>query len=407
VNPQTMPHESLCDTIRDKASRSGTFGAGRVRVLHVISGLFYGGGQRVVLDLLDSLPRMGDIEPTFCTLGEPQGQPLSDRVDFSIPYNGRYNDLRVLARGAWQLRRRLREGHWDILHTHGLDADLIGALAVCGQPVEHLAHLHISPPTQRESWKALLRRRLLRRLTLRNGSWFIAVSDAVRQEMARYYGFALDRIVTVRNGVDVDAFASGLTHKASTNIGGPVIIGTAGRLAPMKGFEHLIDAVSELRARDLDIQLRIAGTGSLLASLEARARDAGVSDRVRFCGHVSAMSEFYQQLDVFVLPSLSEGLPLTVLEAMASGLPVVATDVGGTAEALPDGVDGILVPPGDSVQLAEALSQLVASAEMREEMGRRAGQRAKSEFSRDRVAREVAAVYERMLSSSHAAVAAG
>jgi glycosyltransferase involved in cell wall biosynthesis len=367
VSLPTATHQCRSDTVSSESSEGDRRGGSPIRVLHVISGLFYGGGQRVVLDLLDALPAIEGIETDFCTLGEPQGPPLSDRVDFFLPYNGRYNDLRVLARAAWQLRRRLQEGRWDVLHTHGLDADLIGGLAVCGQQSQHLCHLHISPPTQRESWKALLRRKLLRSLTLRNGSWFIAVSDAVRHEMARYYGFPLERIVTVRNGIDVGEFAAERARKTATASDGTIVIGTAGRLAPMKGFEHLIDAASELQARDVDFELRIAGTGNLLAGLEARVRDAGVSDRVRFCGHVSAMSDFYQQLHIFVLPSVStEGLPLTVLEAMASGLPVVATDVGGTAEALRDGVDGLLVPPADPRRLADALSRLVRSREMRE-----------------------------------------
>ncbi len=170
----------------------------------------------------------------------------------------------------------------------------------------------------------------------------------------------------------------------------------------MKGLEHLIDAVAELRQIGIRFELRIAGSGSLLDGLKQRASRAGVADEVAFTGHVEDMPAFYHQLDLFVLPSLSEGLPLTVLEAMASGLPVVATNVGGTAEALRDGIDGFVVPPGDVAALISAISRLHESPELRRQMGAAGRARVVAEFSRERVAREVVEVYHRVLEDRRA-----
>lgn len=369
-------------------------GMAMIRVLHVISGLFHGGGQRVVEDLVTTLPQVGEVEVRLCTLGK--GARIAELADCVVKYDGRYNRLSVLLRAARELRSIVDELGVDIVHTHGLDADLFGAVALRRSGIRQICHLHISPPSQRESWRGRIRRWLLRRLAHGNQTWFIAVSEAVREQMIAYYGLPARRVVTVRNGIDIGVFGQidGKTGKSS----GSAVAGTAARLAPMKGLEYLIDAAARLQQRGSRFELRIAGTGSLLPELRRRAEQRDLGRSVRFVGHVEDMAGFYQDLDLFVLPSVStEGLPLTVLEAMASGLPVVATDVGGTAEAVRHGIDGLIVPPRDAEALAGALANLLNSPERRQEMGRSGRQRVADEFSRERVATEVHNIYCRVL----------
>jgi glycosyltransferase involved in cell wall biosynthesis len=350
-----------------------------------------------VIDLLRSLPRAGSVDAQLCTLGEVRGSPLADYCDFSVKYSGRYNRPAVLLDSARRLRKVVVAASVDIVHTHGIDADLIGALALHGRPERTVCHLHIPPPTdRRESWKAAIRRNLFRFLATRNRTWFIAVADSVRERTAEYYRLASEQIVTVRNGVDLSEFE--IDNVASTCRGsGRVVFGTAARLVPAKGLAYLIEAAARLARKNIPFEVRIAGTGSLLESLECFAQSLGLSDRVRFVGQVTDMPGFYRGLDVFVLPSLSEGLPLVVLEAMAMGKPIAATRLPGTSEVVRDGVDGILVPPADANALGNALESLAADPSLRQQMGAAARQRVRADFRIDRVAREVVRVYERIL----------
>jgi glycosyltransferase involved in cell wall biosynthesis len=363
--------------------------------LHVISGLFHGGGQRVVEDLLAVQQCGGDVEPRLCVLGT--GGRIANQAHHTVPYNGKYNNPLVLNAAARNLRSVIRDGSFDVVHSHGLDADLITGLAVRSRDIVHVCHLHITPSADRaESWKAAIRRRLFTHLAKQNRTWFIAVSEAVRLQMASYYRLPLERIITVRNGIDLSAFPEPECRNSSD--AGKLVIGTAARLAPMKGLEHLIDAAARLKQLGVSHELRIAGSGSLLDTLRQQAARLSLGDEVRFLGQVDDMPAFYRQLDVFVLPSVStEGLPLTVLESMASGVPVVATDVGGTAEALRGGVDGFVVPPGDVSALVAAIERLARSPELGQQMGASGRARVVSDFSRERVAREVADVYRRVL----------
>lgn len=373
----------------------------KLRVLHVINGRFFGGGHRSTLNLIAAQRAIENLRAALCTLGESNDSPVCSVSEASIEYNGKYNHPVVLWRASRRLHQLIQQRKVEVLHTHGLDADLIGGLAVRGASAVHICHLRISPPIdKRESWKADLRKRLYRYLALKNGTWFIAVSEAVRRQMAEYYRLPLDRIVTVLNGIDLSSFPEPAPSRGvnGSDTNRPLVIGTAARLAPMKGLEHLIDAAAVLRQAGIHFEVRIAGGGSLLDALQQQSVRQGVADRVKFVGHIDDMSAFYRELDLFVLPSVStEGLPLTVLEAMASGLPVVATDVGGTAEALRDGVDGFVIPPGDVPALVDAIRRLESDPELRKRMGASGRDRVVFEFSRERVAREVAQVYQRVL----------
>jgi glycosyltransferase involved in cell wall biosynthesis len=288
----------------------------------------------------------------------------------------------------------------DVVHTHGVDADLIGGLALLGRRERHVCHLHVSPPARPEkSWKAALRRRLLRYLTGRDGAWFIAVSDSVRDAMARYYRLPPERMTTVRNGIDASEFDGRANGAVLGGQGDRVIFGTAARLERAKGLEFLIEAGGRLVRQRIPFEMRIAGTGRQRESLEQLARSLNIADRVHFLGPVQPadMPAFYQSLDVFVLPSLSEGLPLVMLEAMAMAKPVAASRLAGIPEVIRDGVDGLLVPPGDAGALGDALAKLAGDPTWRQQLGAAARERVHENFTLERVAREIAQVYERVL----------
>jgi glycosyltransferase involved in cell wall biosynthesis len=168
---------------------------------------------------------------------------------------------------------------------------------------------------------------------------------------------------------------------------------TAARLTRQKGIEYLLQAASQVQGADFVI----AGDGPERGELEAQAGALGVADRAIFAGHRADMPELLSECDLFVLPSLFEGLPLAVLEAMAAGKPVVATDVGGTAEAVLNGETGLIVPPRDAGALAMAIRRVLDKPEWATAMGAAGRERARCEFSAETMVRRTTEVYEAIL----------
>jgi glycosyltransferase involved in cell wall biosynthesis len=168
---------------------------------------------------------------------------------------------------------------------------------------------------------------------------------------------------------------------------------------PVKDQATLIDAVARVARSNPDVRLLLAGDGPLRYSLEARAAVQGVGDRVTLLGHRSDVETVLNALDVFALSSTSEGLSNTILEAMASGLPVVATRVGGADELVDDGVSGLLVPPSDPIALAAALGELTGNRDKRLGMGAAARRRAESEFALSRMIGRYEDMYWRLAKS--------
>jgi glycosyltransferase involved in cell wall biosynthesis len=350
-----------------------------------------------MLELTRALPRVAGVEPRLCLLGEGD-TPLSGVAHDPVSYDGRYNRPRTLCRAVRGVRRALRTSGADVLHTIGTDADLIGALSVGGGRIPHVCHLQITPPKTRESWRARARRGMFRAAVARRRTHFIACSDAVRQEMSAYYRLPGRRVHVVHNGIDPSRYRAASSASALDD---GAIVGTAARLAPMKGLEHLLAAVAELHGRGLPVRARIAGTGGQRDELERLAGRLGIAGVVEFAGFVEDMPAFYRGIDVFVLPSVStEGLPLSLLEALAARRPVVATDLAGAAEAVRDEMDGLLVHPGDPRALAAAIERMVRDPELRNRTADSGHARVCEHFTLDRMAQGVARVCAALASDS-------
>jgi glycosyltransferase involved in cell wall biosynthesis len=173
-----------------------------------------------------------------------------------------------------------------------------------------------------------------------------------------------------------------------------VVIGAASRLVPVKGVQNLLRALPDVRARHPEVSLEIAGDGAQRPSLEADARRLGVADHVRFLGWQPNLTEPFRRWSVFVQPSIEEGFGLAVLEAMAAGLPVVATQIGGLTELVVHGVTGLLVPPGSDRGLAEAISTLLDDAARSRNMGLAGRERAERLFTVERMVDGILRVYD-------------
>jgi glycosyltransferase involved in cell wall biosynthesis len=168
-----------------------------------------------------------------------------------------------------------------------------------------------------------------------------------------------------------------------------------------KGIQYLLEALALLRARGIELECAIAGEGSLRPELEKQALTLGLRAYVRFLGFVSDNAAFLDGIDLFVMPSLFEGLGVAALEAMAAGKPVVASRVGGLAESVLDGVTGILVPPRDAAALAQAIERALRQPELAREMGRKGRERVLKHFTLEQMAAKNESYYYELLGELH------
>jgi glycosyltransferase involved in cell wall biosynthesis len=296
------------------------------------------------------------------------------------------NDPRIVA----AIYRVLRRERPDILHTHAWGTLLEGIVAgrMAGVPaIVHGEHgtLQLQP----------------RQITAQRWAWqhadeVLSVSSRLAERMSRDVGIPLDRVRVIRNGVNLARFAARADsgrRALGLHDDGRIVLGAVGRLVDVKNHALFIDAVHALRSRGCPVVGIIAGEGPLRGDLERQIARLELGDSVRLVGHRLHIESTLAAFDVFVHPSRSEGMSNTILEAMASGLPVVATRVGGADELVIDGETGTLVREGDSGQFTEALEQLVRDASRRRAMGAAARRRAHAEFSLERMIQGYQSLY--------------
>jgi glycosyltransferase involved in cell wall biosynthesis len=227
---------------------------------------------------------------------------------------------------------------------------------------------------------------------------YIAVSEEVARRMAAGFGIAREKLRVIHNGIDPDPFGGLPDPRLRASLAGdphrPLVL-TLARLDRQKGLETLLEAARLVP----EAAFAVAGDGPERGALEARAGDLGLADRVRFLGHRRDVPRLLDSCDVFVLPSLFEGLPLAVLEAMAAGKPVVASRIGGTDEAVLDGVTGLLVSPSDPAALADAIRTILSDPERARRLGAGGRSRLHAAFSARQMVRAVEATYDELLAS--------
>jgi glycosyltransferase involved in cell wall biosynthesis len=263
----------------------------------------------------------------------------------------------------------IRPYKMDLLHTHGYFADIAGCIASRITGLPHIATSHGFITTE----KKLRLYNHIDCLALRFGKKIIAVSDGIRRDLIRT-GIRPERITTIPNAVGACAPAgeSGRIRRLLGIGEGERVAGYAGRLSVEKGLVYLIEAVGILKGRGERFRLLIVGDGPERGSLEEMTRAKGVADMVTFAGFQADVEEWLGSMDIFVLPSLTEGTPMALLEAMSAGLPVLATAVGGVPLVVEDGVNGLLAAPGDPQKLSEGLSLLLHDPSLRKKLGRAA-----------------------------------
>ncbi len=379
---------------RDNAGQEAVRPAALVRVLHIINGEHYAGAERVQDLLALRLPDCG-FEVGFACVKLDRFAALRQSQQaalFNVSMRGRL-DLRPARRLAELIRQR----QYALVHTHTPRAALVGHWAAtwAGVPVVH--HLH--SPTAADSTRRL--RDWLNAASERFSVSRAAAVIAVSRSLARYarrIGIRADRICVVPNGVPkAESFRRRSPANAWT-------LGCVALFRPRKGLEVLFHALAELHGRGCPARLRAIGpfeSPEYQRHVKALAERLGIARHIDWTGFSSDIEQELQRLDVLLLPSLfGEGLPMVMLEAMASGVPVIATRVEGVPEALRDGLDGLLVPPGDAPALAAAIERLICGEIDWRQLSASARQRQIECFSDESMAAGVADVYRRVLRRS-------
>ncbi len=356
--------------------------------MHVIATLDRAGAEGTLVRLCLRLNR-AEFEPSVCCLtrgGDYESELRAANVPVSLlGKKGRY-EISIL----WRLRALMREVRPEIVHTWLFTANSWGRSAAW------LAGVPIILGSERavDRWKRPVDRMADRRLAAVSAA-VIANCEAVKQYCVDVIGIPADRMRVICNGMDLSRFDAAFVRALREGV--RLRVGTVARLEPQKGISYLLDAMDLLRSSGVDAELWIVGDGPDRPALDAAVQSSQrLSECVRFLGRRDDVPALLGQIDLFVMPSLWEGLPNAVMEAMAARLPVVATNVDGTPELVIDGETGLLVPPRSAEALADAIAKLLADGALRLRMGQAGRQRVEQQFTEDRMIAETEALYREL-----------
>jgi glycosyltransferase involved in cell wall biosynthesis len=344
----------------------------KINILHIYQNSKIGGVQQQLLSLLKAYNRER-FNPIFCCLGPKQemGKEIEGiGIEFISLNKLRYN--RFSPGIVLELHRLMKIKQIHVVRTHRYRSNLYGRLAAfsSGVPVI-IASVHENYRTDKRP-----NRRIMNRILSKITDKIVAVSEDVKEDIIRYDRIDPSKLQVIPNGIDVERFNP---EKNTSNIRkefpleeDDIVIGFIGRIVPAKGLEYLLNALPYLKEEFKSIKLLIIGEGSLVEKLKEKAKKNNIFDNILFTGVRRDIPEILASIDIFVMPSTAEGLPNSLLEAMAMGKPVVATEVGGIPELIKNGRSGLLVPPKNPEALATAIRDLISNDQLAAKMGQAA-----------------------------------
>lgn len=365
------------------------------RVLHIIDSLDLGGAQEVVLNLATcGSNRFRHEVATLHGHGIYWDRLRQAGVKVHSLSPHKFLPL-YLASIPW----RLIAGRPDILHCHLIPSNIIAKPlgALLGVPVI-INHDHTNDTRRAESALLLA----MDRFSNRFASHIVTVSGSCRDFLIARESIPARDVTLVPNAIDLRRFSPAAAggEQARNALGVPAsarIVAGVGRLNPQKNFSLFLDIAAQLAPRFSDLYFLLAGNGPEEKMLCEKASALGILDRVIFSGYVADTRSVYLAADVLLMPSRYEGLPMTLLEAMAMGLPVVASKLDGIAEVIDDGSEGFLVPSGDAALFVERTAALLGDSVLSARIAKNARAKIESRFSVERMTSSVEAIYDRCL----------
>ena len=367
-----------------------------VKILFFITELSTGGAQTVLLHLLSHLDRRR-FEPVVVCLYNENGAPAQQIKQWGIPVIGLGMTRKWRIDALWRLYKVLRRHRPTILHTWMFHANVLGRI------IGRLAAVPIIITSRHSIRIGGQWRERLKGWTVKLDDKIIAVCDMARHLEIENARAPADKVIVIHNSIDWRKFAevdprTGAAVRQTLHIPPTVpLIGAVGRLTPAKGFDILLQSFAEVRRQMPDAHLLLVGDGSLRAHLEKLTRQLHLADHVIFTGIRKDVPQLLKTLDIFILSSQWEGLPNTILEAMAAGVPVIATTVGGVPEVITHQKNGWLIPPNNTAALTDAIIYLLRHPAERRRLGANGQTRVKTAFDAALAAQQTFRLYQTLI----------
>lgn len=367
-----------------------------MRICHVAMGDLWAGAEVQLLALMTYLVRLPGFEYSVVLFNEGRLADELRKLPLSLAVipEKQHGPL-ALAAGLARAFRRFRP---DVVHTHKYKDSILASIVARCMGVPHVVRIVHGMPEPFQGLRNVKMSAYMiadRFVTRRLVDKVIAVSSEIEQALGRLYH--PDRLVCIHNGIDLEAVRVTTQRADKRREWGvddkAMLIGTVGRLVPVKGHAVLLEAFRILSQSHSNVILIFVGDGPLRVRLEADAIRMGLGRSVIFAGHQEQAYDFINMVDVFVLPSLHEGIPMVLLEALALRRPVVASRVGGIPEVLADGYSGVLVLPTNAEELAAAIQSLIENPSKAVDFGASGRSQVESEFSAGLMATRTAEMY--------------
>lgn len=380
--------------------------------MHLINALGTGGAQMVIYQIAKFADRdkfdlticgcikSGHYEDAFKEIGVYAEAISNNRRSIYLFPLFVYDIMRTLLR----ILRIIKDRKIDLIHTHLPDSSTYGVVAgkLSGKPVVVSIHNNIIIPIKRRAPFRNWLRKIVINAVYRRADMIVCCGEDVAKSM-KEKGHVGENVPVkvIMNGIDYEKFAQPRdVEKIREKLGLPLeskVISCVSRLEVSKGHTYLIQAAARLKNKHPLLRVLVVGDGSLINELQEQANKEGVAEHICFLGRRSDVPDILAASDIFVLPSLHEGVPLVVLEAMAAQKPVVATNIPGTRELITDGGDGFLVQAQDEAGLADKLDELLSNPETGRSMGEKARAKVKKQFTAKMMVEKFEAAYQNVL----------
>ena len=370
-----------------------------MKVAVMLSGLAMGGAERNIVNFLPHLRNHG-VDVTLFSLNTRRDSPLAQQFEATGIERVDFDAKRMTDHAAWKrFVRAIGERKIELVHAQDQDSIIYSGLAHRRHQIPNIMTRHVMVEPQ-DTMKETARAQLLLLTARFEFDHIITVSEAVRQEFSHLAHIPLERITTVYNGLDMEKFRLPMDKRAETraNLGWGAdekVVLMVAVLRRGKGHEVLFKAIPSILEQVPDARFKLVGDGEIADQVREWAEP--YKDVVEFLGQRTDVPELLLASDVLVQASWSEALPTVLIEAGASSLPVVATDVGGSREIVVEGETGYLIDAGDVYALAQNLVRVLQDLDAAQAMGQRAYQHVTRLFSLDRQAQQTASLYERVL----------
>jgi len=365
----------------------------KLRIIHITHSLEIGGLERVVLDLARGFRSKGHAVSLCCLDRKGELGEMAESEGFEIFSLGKKAGVNYQL--PLLIRKIVKEGAFDVMHTHNEAGLIYGVAAALFSGRCIIVHTEHGKELEYHGQKRL---HAVERFLWSKVDHLVAVSEVLRDEVCKNLKIKREKVLVVPNGIHVEKYyhpEGRLEKRKALGIDkNSFVIGNVGRLVPLKNHKFLVDVFKEIGREFTNARLFVIGGGPLLEELRKYAYGIGLSSSAVFLGERADVQELLPAFDLFVLPSLTEGISITLLEAMAAGIPIVASAVGGNPEIVEDGRTGLLIPLKNMSAWVQGIKGLIADREMREILSIAGRTRVRNRFSLETMLENYRSVYE-------------